>query len=457
MGGTAGAQILGVLAAPLLTRLYTPNDFGMLAVYAGLLGLVSVIASMRYELAIPLPNDDAEAANLVALCLVLVGVNTLIAGVLTVLLREPISNFLEVPQLAPYLWLLPLGVLAGGVYNVFNYWAVRTKCFGSIASTRITQSIAALFIQLGAFKLGFVAMLIAQVAGQSVGSIRLWRTALGSGEFNAVSWSGIKQVARRYQHFPIFSTWEGLANTAGLQLPPLLFAMLFGPAAAGLYTLANRILSLPLSLIGSAIGQVFFSNAAEAHRNGRLGPLVAQLHAKLAHIGLPPAMLIVLVGPDLFTLVFGKEWRQAGEFSRWMAPWLYFVFVASPLSTLFAIVEQQKQGLAFQITLLLARLLAIGCGAWLGDLKITVILFTGASAACWLGFLFWVGYISGNTARSMTQPSLVAFGVALMCAAPVIIGTNIPGEHPLAWVTSLTISALLISARYWQLLRKSYT
>lgn len=457
VGGTAGAQLLAVLAAPLLTRLYTPEDFGLLAVYASLLGLIAVIASLRYELAIPLPEDDAEAANVAVLSLILVGVTTLLAGILTALLREPISNALGVPQLAPYLWLLPLGVLAGGVYNVFNYWAVRTKRFTTIAGTRIAQSLTTLFIQLAAFKLGGIALLFGQVAGQSAGTVRLGRAALASGGFSAVSWVGIKQVARRYQRFPIFSTWEGLANTAGLQLPPLLFATLFGTAAAGLYSLANRVLSLPLSLIGNAIGQVFFSRAADARRNGQLGPLVAQLHAKLAHIGLPPAVLTMLIGADLFALVFGSEWRQAGEFAQWMAPWLYLVFVSSPLSTLFAVAEQQKQGLAFQLILLVSRLLAIGVGAWIGDLSITVMLFTGASAACWLGFLFWVGHISGNTSRTMAQPSLVAFGVALLCALPVIIGTNLPGAHPLAWGVSLTISALFICARYWQLLRKAYT
>ncbi|RTL19217.1 MAG: lipopolysaccharide biosynthesis protein [Rhodocyclaceae bacterium] len=457
VGGTAAAQLLAVLAAPLLTRLYSPEDFGLLAVYASLLGLTAVIASLRYELAIPLPEHDAEAANVAVLSLLLVGVNTLLAGILTVFLREPISNALGVPQLAPYLWLLPLGVLAGGVYNVFNYWAVRTKRFSTIAGTRIAQSLTTLFIQLTAFKLGGIALLFGQVAGQSAGTVRLGRTALASGGFSAVSWVGIKQVARRYQRFPIYSTWEGLANTAGLQLPPLLFAMLFGTAAAGLYSLANRVLSLPLSLIGNAIGQVFFSRAAEARRNGQLGPLVAQLHAKLAHIGLPPAVLIMLVGADLFALVFGPEWRQAGEFAQWMAPWLYLVFVSSPLSTLFAIVEEQKQGLAFQIILLAARLLAISVGAWIGDLSIAVMLFTGASAACWLGFLLWVGHISGNSARSMAQPSLMAFGVALLCALPVIIGTNLPSAHPLAWGGALTISSLLIGARYWQLLRKAYT
>jgi O-antigen/teichoic acid export membrane protein len=456
VGGTAGAQLLTVLAAPLLTRLYSPEDFGLLAVYGSLLALIGVISSLRYELAIPLPEDDGEAANVAVLSLILVGISALLSGVLVLLLGHAIADALGVPALAGYFWLLPVGVLLGGAYSVFNYWSVRTKRFGTIAGTKLSQALATVAIQLAGFKLGGIALLYAQVAGQSVGTTSLGGWALANPGFRQVSWSGIKKAAVRYRRFPIFSTWAGFANTAGLQLPPMLFAALFSPAAAGLYTLANRVLTLPMSLVGGAIGQVFFANAAEAHRAGQLGPLVAQLHAKLAHIGLPPALILILLGPDLFAFVFGEQWRQAGEFARWMAPWLYLVFVSSPLSTLFAVTENQKQGLAFQVILLVLRIAAIGLGAWYGDLTLAIMLFAGASALCWLGFLFWVAHIAGNSARTMWQPTLAAFGFALAATLPILIGLSVPGYTPIAWAITLSITALLIATRYWFLLREAY-
>ncbi len=456
VGGTAGAQVLTVLAAPLLTRLYSPEDFGLLAVYGSLLAMIGVISSLRYELAIPLPEDDAESANVAALCLILVGVSTLLSGLLVLQLGQPIAAALGVPQLEAYLWLLPVGVLLGGAYTVFNYWSIRTKRFTTIAGTRLRQALATIVIQLAAFKLGGIALLFAGVVGQSVGTTSLGRPALANPGFSQVSWRGILRAAGRYRRFPIFSTWEGLSNTAGMQLPPLLFAALFSPAAAGLYSLAHRILTLPMSLVGGAIGQVFFANAAEAHRAGQLGPLVAQLHGKLAHIGLPPTLILILLGPDLFAFVFGAQWRQAGEFARWMAPWLYLVFVSSPLSTIFAVMDRQKQGLVFQIILLVSRLTAIGVGAWIGDLSITVMLFAGASALCWLGFLFWVAHVAGNPARSMWQPSLAAFGFALLATLPILVGIGVPDFSPVAWIVALSITAALIAARYWQMLRKAY-
>ena len=184
--------------------------------------------------------------------------------------------------------------------------------------------------------------------------------------------------------------------------------------------------------------------------------MVEELHAKLAHIGFPPALLLMLLGPELFAFVFGENWRQAGEFARWMAPWLYLVFVSSPLSTLFAVTESQKQGLAFQLILLLSRVGAIALGAWRGDLGLTIILFAGVSALCWLGFLFWVSHIAGNTFRSMVMPTVSAAGVALFCAAPVLASLAMPVTLGHLRLYALAISLLLIACRYWQFLRDAY-
>jgi len=456
MGGTAGSQIILVLAAPILTRVYSPEDFGLLAVYMGLLALVAVISSLRYELAIPLPVDDDEAANVAMLCLLLVVTITMLTALLVGLMGSALAAALGVPTLARYLWLLPLGVLLTGAYSVFNYWAVRTKRFSSIAGTKLRQALITIAIQLASFKLGGIGLLLGQVAGQGVGTTRLGRSALASAGFRHVSLGGVAKAAKRYRHFPIFSTWEGLFNTAGLQLPPLMFAALFSAGAAGLYALAHRVLTLPMSLIGGAVGQVFFANAADAHRAGKLGPLVAQLHAKLAHIGMPPALILFLLGPDLFALVFGEDWRTAGEFARWMSPWVYLVFVYSPLSTILSVTDNLKQALTFQIVLLVARVFAISLGYWVGDLMITIMLFSGASAMCYLGFLLRMARLVGNPGRTMLQPTLAALSIALLLTFPILITLGWTETTPLAWMLAVVMTSILLAMRYWLLMREAY-
>lgn len=452
VSGTAGAQAMLVLAAPLLTRLYSPEDFGFLAIFVSILALLRVIASLRYELAIALPNDDGEAANIVMVCLLLLMLTSLLTAVMVLFFGEDIADILGVPKFANYCWLLPFGVLSIGLYTVFSYWGIRTKQFSTIAATKLTQAFTTLVIQLTTFKLGSVGLLLGHIVGQGMGTTRIALPALRTPAFRSISTQKIKAAAVRYKRFPIFSTWAGLLNTAGLQLPPLLFAVFFNPAVAGVYALAHRVLNLPLSIIGSAVGQVFYSNAAEAHRTGKLGTMVEQLHCRLAHIGFPPALLLILIGPNIFDFVFGDEWRDAGNFARWMAPWIYLVFVCSPLSTVISVVERQKEGLAFQVILVVTRTISIILGFWLDDLYLTIKLFAGASALCWLGFLFWLGYAVKSNPRRMFSPTVSAALTALLCASPVVISLSISDFYDY-WGLAFTVSIIMIAVRYWLLFR----
>ncbi len=446
-----------VLAAPLLTRLYTPEDFGMLAVYASLLALFSVVSSLRYELAIPLPETNTEAANVTILSLLTVFLMTAISGLLVFLSGEQIALAADVPRLAAFFWLLPVGVFLSGVYKVFNYWAVRTKSFGDIAMTRISQTLATLAIQLFGYKLGGVALILGQAGGQGVGSLRLSRSTIKHHDFSSWSWAGVRIAAKRYKQFPLFSTWGGLFNTAGTQLPPLMFAAFFNAGAAGLYALAHRVLAMPMSILGEAIGKVFFSNAAEAHREGRLAPLVEKVHSILADIAMPASLMLIIAAPDIFALVFGESWAEAGEFARYMAPWLYMVFITSPLSTLFSVLERQRFGMMFQAALLLVRLVAILIGAyWLENLLQTVMLFSTVSALFWIVFLVWVCLASGNPLQAITMPTINAAVKSSLCLSPIMLVAVLAPPSPLWFYLGLVTSGVMLARYYFLLFRKVY-
>lgn len=456
VGGTTSAQAMLVLASPLLTRLYTPEDFGLLAVYAGLLALFSVVASLRYELAIPLPESNEEAANVVILSLVTVLIMTFISGLMVLVAGSRIAEILGVPALAGYFWLLPLGVLLLGGYKVFKYWAIRVKAFGDVAKTRISQSLGMLAVQIFGFKLGAVALLLGQAAGHGFGSIRLAKLTTGHNEFRQWTWAGVLKAAKRYKQFPIFSTWGALFNTAGTQLPPILFASLFSAGAAGLYALAHRVLAMPMSVIGEAVSKVFFANAAEAHRAGRLGPLVAGIHSKLAELAMPVTLLLIVAGPHLFSFVFGEEWRQAGEFARYMAPWLYMVFITSPLSTLFSVLERQRLGMIFQAGLLVARVFAIVVGAKvIGNLTASIVLFSLISALFWGGFLIWIFLVSGNTLKALIKPTLSALVKSGFCLIPLTLTLQLDIGGTFL-VASAFISLVLIIGYYVNLFHQAY-
>ena len=148
-GGTAVAQGLLVLASPLLTRLYTPADFGVLVVYVSLMAVLVIVASLRYEYALPIPADDGEAVDLLAVCMLLVAATTCLASLLLYALQDRILAWMGAPALAPYLWLVPVSILGCGFYQVFTCWAIRKGGYKRIARTKVTQSLTQLTLQVG--------------------------------------------------------------------------------------------------------------------------------------------------------------------------------------------------------------------------------------------------------------------------------------------------------------------
>jgi O-antigen/teichoic acid export membrane protein len=453
VGGTASAQLLIVLTAPILTRLYLPEDFGMVAIFMGLIALINIFSSLRYELAIPLPEDDQEAVNLVALCLlILLGIT--ICSILAVLFfGVSIAVILGVPKLANYLWLLPVGVLFSGTYLIFNYWTLRTKHFTRLAYTKLRQTLVSIAIQLTTFKFGGISLVFAQIVGQSLGIVMLGKPMITRPEFKQITFAGIRQAAAQYRRFPIFTTWAGLLNTGGNQLPPLVFAALFSVGGAGVYALTHRVLTLPMSLVGNAVQSVFFSNASEAYRNGHLSHLVTNVCDKLVQIAMPLALILVFVAPDLFVFVFGGIWQESGEFARWMSPWLFLQFCTGPLATVFAAIEKQHIGLIMQAQLFIVRVIMILIGATSGDLQTTIVLFSFGSAVSYLVFLVVIFYTTGAQSNALFRSLSRAFLLSIIVISPLFYLSLVPEPQTSLIITSVVTTLALVFLRYGMLYR----
>ncbi|MFW3616422.1 lipopolysaccharide biosynthesis protein [Billgrantia antri] len=433
VGGTAGAQLLTIAAAPLLTRLYTPEDFGLLAVFTAFLALFTVLAAGRYELAIPLPENDQDAANLVLLGLLCVTVTAGLAALGVLFWSAPIALALGIPDLAPYLWLVPFGILFIGTYQVFNKWAVRVRRFDQVARTRIWQALGTLGMQIGASPLGPVGLLGGQATGQGVGAAGLALSALSRPEFRRCSLVGMGLQARRYKNFPIYSTWTGLFNTGSLQLAPIVFVALYGATVAGLYGLTLRILTMPISLIGQAVGNVFLSHAPEARRRNELPALVETLHRKLAILGIPSLVCLMVIGPEFFATIFGEEWRKAGVYAQWMLPWLYIQFQWSPLSMLASVLELQRDAMVAQLFMLVARFgLLFGLYAAGAEADTAILAFGVISAVVYLLQQAWFfAKVDVSFVRSM-RFELVNLAMFSLLSLP-LIALYLRGSLSLAW------------------------
>ncbi|WP_266157819.1 oligosaccharide flippase family protein [Dyella silvatica] len=406
VGGTAFAQALMVLVLPILTRLYSPQDFSVLAVYASLLGIISVAACLRLDIAIPMPETDGDAINLLALALSFCLLISMLVALPILLAPVAVAALLRQPELQPYLWLLPIGVLLTGAYSALQYWATRKKIFGVIAKTRMTQAIGGAGAQLGMGWLGFVpsGLLVGQAITSGAGVVGLGarvltvdRAALG-----AVSLPGMRRLFRQYDRFPKYSTFEALANTGGIQLPVIMIAALAVGAEAGFLMLAMRVIQVPMNLIGNAISQVYLAHAPEEYRAGTLGGFTAKILGGLMKTGVGPLLFAALVAPQAFVLIFGEKWQRAGVLVAWMTPWFIAQLMSSPVSMVMHVRNKQRGMMLLTIAGLCLRVGAIGAAALLLPSRLSE-LYAVSGAVFYLACFFIFSNLAGLTRQDYRQ------------------------------------------------------
>lgn len=390
VGGTAFSQALNVVALPLLTRLYTPEDFSILAVYVSLLALATVIACLRLEIAIPLPESDQEGANLLAAsCISVLTVSSIVAVFIFFFSGEfaRLKNGLD---LVPYLWLLPIGITATGLYNAFQFWATRKKKFKRIAKTRVTQSITGVVFQagLGVINIAPAGLLFGHLIKSGAGVFRLLIVALKEDHKSLarINIAGIEKVLVKYQRFPKYSVLEALSNSLSTQLPIIIIASLSQKSETGFVFLAMRTMQIPVSFIGSSISQVYLAKASDEYRNGNLSIFTQKILSNLIYIGGGPLIFFGIVAPEIFSIIFGQGWQRSGELITWMTPWFIFQLLASPVSMSLHVINQQKVALFLQFFGLVIRVLPIlAIASW----NVQYISETYAVSS----FLFYVVYL----------------------------------------------------------------
>jgi O-antigen/teichoic acid export membrane protein len=379
-GGTALGQLVSIAVSPLLTRLYTPESFGILAVYASTLAIMSISASLRYELAIPITNKDEDIAGIITLSSSILMIVTLFISVILWFWGNQLTSWFNLSQINSYLWLLPIGILATGLYQIFNYLAIRLQLFTTIAQTKLYQGISQAIVQISwglIFGNAPIGLMFGQIASQSTGTLTLARKSLSSfkdlhGKFD---YKFLFIIANRYRRFPMFSASSALINNAGLQLPSLLLIGFYEPHVVGLYALGERLTRLPLTLIGQSIAQVYLGEASRrANENiDSLKHLFHETSKKLLLSCIPLALLFLLTTP-LYAIVFGRSWSEAGVYVLALTPMLLARFVVTPLSQTLNVLERQDLQLAWDITRLACTVLSLLIPYFLGWEPLQAIL-----------------------------------------------------------------------------------
>lgn len=458
--GSAIAQGLIILVSPILTRLYSPDDFGLYSIFISISGVISAVFCLRYEMAIVLPPEDEEAANLLGVSFFVASLVSLLTVPIIWLGGPFILSILKIPKFGPYLWLIPPITFFGGAtlgHPALNNWNTRTKNFKRLANIQIINASITVGIQLGAGFIGWATggsliggVFIGSLISTSILGWLVWRE---NGDFfkRNINIKDIILGMKRYRKFPLYDTGSVLMNSISWQLPSFLLPMFFSPAVVGFYALGNRLLRLPMDFIGNAIAQVFFQRSAEANVNGNLAPVVENVFQYLVMLGMFPMLLLSVIGRDLFSVIFGSKWTEAGVYTQILSIWMFVWFISSPLSTLFRVLEKQEKFLALNIAILLTRFASLFIGGWLGNARLAMMLFS-ISGVLLYGYMgLSIILVSGVSKKKVAHILLKYLALFLPCGVLLLFMKYLPVSPLFIVVVSVGMSGLY----YFYILRSN--
>jgi lipopolysaccharide exporter len=380
--GTALGHIITVLVSPILARIYTPEDFGILAIYISVVAILSAVICLRFELAIMLPEKNGEAADLVILGIFIAALTSLCLLFIFIIFNKNISVLIGHPELAFYLYLVPLSTFFYGSFQVLSNWMSRNQKFNQLAAAKTAKeaAIAGTQLSLGAlYQAGVLGLVGGQIAGNATVTVVLLFKSFNriSKRFYSAIGKNLKTVFIKYKKFPLFTSWAALLNAISQNFPAILLAFLFSPSIAGFYAIAMRVLQMPAALIGNSVKQVYYQKASALYNDNQS---VFRIYFKttqlLALIALIPFVIVILWGEPIFNFVFGTQWGTAGKYASILSFWLFFGFINPPSVITIYLLELNKVQLVWEIFLLIFRVLAIYAGFILyKDVIVSISLF----------------------------------------------------------------------------------
>jgi len=384
--GTAGAQAITMAFAPVITRLYGPEAFGLLGTFMAILTVLTPMAALTYPIAIVLPKQDEDARGLAKLSILLAAATSSLALILLLTWGDWLAEQLGAGAISQYLWLIPFAMLFSALHQVMEQWLIRHRQFRITARVAVIQSVLLNSAKVGAgFFLPLASVLIIlQTLTSGLHALLLWLGIRGTRTQDATSakTSCIKQLAIKHKDFPRYRAPEVTINAASQGLPILMLAAFFGPASAGFYTLAQTVMGIPAGLIGKSVGDVFYPRISEAANNREaLYPLVRKATLLLAAVGFVPFATVIACGPWLFSFVFGSEWETAGEYARWLAVWLFFLFINGPSVKSIPIIKAQAFQLSYTSLTIAIRLATLFLAYKIYQSEIAAIIGFGISGA----------------------------------------------------------------------------
>lgn len=388
------AQVIGLVVYPILTRIYAPEDFGLLNLFLSIGGVLAILSTAEYYYAIVLPKQDKDGNAVLAVGLLWLLATTVIVS-LTVLLSRPISQLFKSPELAQYYWMMPIYVMAVGAWNLLNYWYIRNKRYNPISRYQISQNLLSAGGKLGLGSAGLLqsgmiyAVVFAPILSLAASLLTSGRRLASA--LRELTWTDVREQARVYHNFPLYVLPRSFVNMLAGQMPVLLLTPFFGTKAVGFLSLAILLGYTPIGTITRAVYQVMYQHTMErVHQQQAIGDIFRKFLLTASAIIIPVFAVLWWVLPDLTAWLLGADWRLSGEYIRWMLPWLYVSLLSCSINYLFDVFMKQRWGLFFEVLLALMRIAGLAIGVWTGHFLWAVIGYSIATAVALVVQIVWM-------------------------------------------------------------------
>ena len=399
------AQVVALLVYPVLTRLYAPEDFGLLTFFLNIGNLIVLVATMEYQYAVLLAKEHRESVAAVQLS-ALLSAGWLVVLCLLLPFRGWFASVFHIEENTDCLWLLPLYVAGGAGWNILNMYLTRRKAFGRLSGYKLTNGLLA---PVGKMAFGFAGLtsfglIVASVAaslaallltiGKRIG--RWWK------KLWQVDRDALRTVAKEYRKFPLFSLPRALVNTLGIALPALVLTPVFGLKDLGFFSMALTLAFMPITLIVNSFQQVLFQKVTEkVHARQPILGAIRQLTLKTLIAVVPLFVVLYFPLPWLTGWLLGAEWTVTGEYIRRMLPWLLMVCLNGTICFVADVFMAQGVGLLFECAIMLARLAGLLAGVWLQRFDVAIAGYIAGTTVVLVAQLVWYYLLIGRYERTL--------------------------------------------------------
>lgn len=393
LSGNTISQIIPFILAPILTRLFSPEEFAVLANFMAIVGVIGIISTGRLEMAIAIPKDHKKAQEIVFTGFII----TLFLGLISILIplfAYQIGEMYNDKKLPIFLWLVPFSVISYGLLGLCSNWNLRQERFQQLSIGKISQSIInnCLAALLGYIAWGVYGLVIAWLLSQYVNIIILLIGVNRKVKYRDFGISTLKATLKEYKDFPLINSLHAFSDLFISQfLLYWIISSYFGFLELGLFAMMIKYVKAPIVLISSSVSQLFYLEASKAINQGvSFIPILKKTVRTSILFALPFIIILLTFGPVIFKWYLGEEWQQAGFYAQGLAPMFFLYFILSPISGLPILLGKQKEAFLFSLIGYAFSIMAIFVGISLKfTFNNTLILYGAVFSLFYLATIIW--------------------------------------------------------------------